>query len=147
MGFYFKDGTDQLLVRRGSLPAPVPLDRSGRQWTDFNMPLRQPSPMLNAFDLTRFVATSLPFMRNLEEVTIWMDDVRLSIVQKTVQNESNLDVASSLTMISDSSNMAVSRFTSRGRTRHHLVERSTNTRCSSSDLYQDPPLDQCSRYR
>jgi hypothetical protein len=41
------------------------------------MALRDPSPMPSAIDLTRFLASSITFMRHLSEVTVYFDDKRL----------------------------------------------------------------------
>ncbi|KAH7101322.1 hypothetical protein BKA62DRAFT_743455 [Auriculariales sp. MPI-PUGE-AT-0066] len=112
MGFYFKDGTDQLFVRRGNLPTPSePV--TGTQWTEFSMPLRESSPMPNAFDFTRFLVTSLTFMRTLSEVSIWFDDVRLSIVTKATGPEKALGLPRGLRARSGTGAMTVSKVTSR----------------------------------
>jgi len=114
MGFYFKDGTDQLFVRRGNLPPPTDPTPSTTQWTEFSMPLREPSPMPNAFDLTRFLVTSLTFMRTLSEVSIWFDDVRLSVVSKATGNEKSLGLPRGLRPKSSSGMMTATKVTSKG---------------------------------
>jgi len=107
MGFYFKDGTDQLFVRRGNTPINT-------QWTEFNLLLREPSPMPDACDLTRFLVTSLTFMRTLSEVSIWLDDVRLSVVNRTTDREENLGLPRGLRPKSSSGMMTVTKVTSKG---------------------------------
>ncbi|KAJ7727670.1 hypothetical protein DFH07DRAFT_930749 [Mycena maculata] len=81
MGFYWKDNKDQLFARRGSLP-PTTSEDSGRIWTSFEMPLRQPVPMPVAFDFTRFLASSITFMAYLSEVSVYFDNKRLVRVRK-----------------------------------------------------------------
>ncbi|KAL5514880.1 hypothetical protein ACEPAG_2196 [Sanghuangporus baumii] len=66
IGFYWKDKKDQLFARRGTLPEPS-------QWTTFEMVLRDPAPMPSAFDLTRFLTSSITFMVHLREVSIYFD--------------------------------------------------------------------------
>ncbi|KAH7102661.1 hypothetical protein BKA62DRAFT_97201 [Auriculariales sp. MPI-PUGE-AT-0066] len=102
MLFYFKDGADDLQVKRGPRTAP-----SGQRWTTFQMELRQPSPMPNPLDVARFVATSLSFMRKLSKVTIWFDDVSLCIVSKETTGEHSLKLPRSLKTKSSSGFMNV----------------------------------------
>ena len=114
MGFYFKDGTDQLFVRRGNLPPPTEPTPATTQWTEFSMPLREPSSIPNVIDLTRFLVTSLTFMRTLSEVSIWFDDVRLSVVSKATGDEKSLGLAKGLWPNSPSRIMTVTKVTSKG---------------------------------
>ena len=46
------------------------------------MALRDPSPMPSAFDLSRFLASSITFMRYLSEVSVYFDDKRLVKLNK-----------------------------------------------------------------
>ncbi|EJD01998.1 uncharacterized protein FOMMEDRAFT_109078 [Fomitiporia mediterranea MF3/22] len=75
MGFYWKDKKDQLFARRGTLPQPS-------QWTTFEMALREPAPMPVAFDLSRFLVSSITFMVHLREVCIYFDGRMLSRLVK-----------------------------------------------------------------
>jgi hypothetical protein len=80
MRFYFKDGGDQLLVRRlHAPPAAVP---DARPWTAFHMPLRTPGALPNAPDLVRFLAGGLVFMARLADVSVWLDARCLARVRK-----------------------------------------------------------------
>ncbi|KAF9529296.1 hypothetical protein CPB83DRAFT_906254 [Crepidotus variabilis] len=81
MGFYWKDKKDQLYARRGQLPESSTDDPS-RAWTSFTMALREPAPMPVAFDFTRFLASSITFMRHLAEITVYFDDKRLAKLTK-----------------------------------------------------------------
>jgi len=81
MGFYWKDKKDQLYARRGNLPESGESDPY-RQWTTFEMELREAAPMPTAFDFVRFLTSSITFMAHLEEVAVWFDGKRLAKVTK-----------------------------------------------------------------
>lgn len=85
MGFYWKDKKDQLFARRGTLPEPS-------QWTIFEMGLREPAPMPFAFDLTRFLASSITFMVHLREISIYFDGRMLSRLVKDPGTASNVPI-------------------------------------------------------
>ena len=90
MGFYWKDGKDQvraalspvpgvtmvtppkLFVRRGNLS-----NQTNDQWTTFEMDPREPTPIPSPFDFTRFLVSSITFMTHLREVSVYFDDKRL----------------------------------------------------------------------
>ncbi|KAI9067076.1 hypothetical protein FKP32DRAFT_1644765 [Trametes sanguinea] len=78
MGFYWKDKKDQLFARRGKLPDTGTRD----PWTTFEMGLREPTPIPPPFDFTRFLASSITFMRHLLDVSVFLDDKRLSRLTK-----------------------------------------------------------------
>ncbi|KAI0371771.1 hypothetical protein BV20DRAFT_1016624 [Pilatotrama ljubarskyi] len=77
MGFYWKDKKDQLFARRGKLPKSAT-----DEWTTFEMGLREPAPIPPPFDFTRFLASSITFMRHLLDVSVFLDDKRLSRLTK-----------------------------------------------------------------
>jgi hypothetical protein len=52
-------------------------------WTTFTMPLRDPGAIPPAFDLTRFLASSLTFMSHLADVSVYLDSRRLTRLTKT----------------------------------------------------------------
>lgn len=83
MGFYWKDKKDQLFARRGHLP---PADQSDpyREWTTFEMELREPSPLPSIFDFIRFLTSSITFMVHLQNVTLWFDKCQLATITKDV---------------------------------------------------------------
>lgn len=87
MGFYWKDKKDQLFARRGVLPSPSEAD--DRSWTSFEMPLREPAPIPLAFDLTRFLASSITFMVHLREVSVYFDGYRLAHLTKDPGHSKN----------------------------------------------------------
>ena len=90
MGFYWKDKKDQLFARRGTRKAPAPVD--GVQWTAFEMPLREPAPLPVLFDLARFLASSLTFMANLCEVSVFFDGHRVARLRKSAGTPANMQV-------------------------------------------------------
>ena len=51
-------------------------------WTTFQMTLREPSSLPPAFDLTRFLVSSIAFMTHLSEVSVYFDDKRLVRLSK-----------------------------------------------------------------
>lgn len=56
------------------------------------MTLREANPMPCAFDLTRFVASSLTFMQYLSEVSIYFDGTRLAKLTKTLGDAKTLKI-------------------------------------------------------
>ncbi|KAG8895151.1 hypothetical protein FRB99_000735, partial [Tulasnella sp. 403] len=90
MGFYWKDNKDQLFARRGTLP---PVENAStteasratsNPWTTFSMPLREASTFpARPIDIARFLATSLTFMRNLCDVSMFFDEHQLVRVTKS----------------------------------------------------------------
>jgi hypothetical protein len=82
MLFYWKDGKDQLFVRRGELPSKD-RDPVKDSWTSFEMRLRESAPIPTAFDFTRFLASSITFMSHLSEVCVYFDDMRLARLTKS----------------------------------------------------------------
>ncbi|KAG8684005.1 hypothetical protein FRC08_013955, partial [Ceratobasidium sp. 394] len=83
MGFYWRNGGDQLFARRGDLPLDTSPD-SG-EWTSFEMPLREAAPLPGLpVDIARFLATSLTFMTHLRSVSMYFDGRCLAKVEKEV---------------------------------------------------------------
>lgn len=69
----------QLHVRRGDLPSKGNPDL----WTAFEMTLREASPIPPAFDLMRFLASSITFMVYLNDVSVFFDDHRIGHLTKS----------------------------------------------------------------
>jgi len=111
MGFYWKDGKDQvravppfvpgttarltsckLFVRRGNLP-----EQTDDPWTAFEMDVREPAPILAAFDFSRFLVSSITFMVHLCEVSVYLDDKRFAHVTKDVGIPQQLTLPPGLT--------------------------------------------------
>ena len=92
MGFYWKDGKDQLLARSGTLP-PGPTSEpstTGNPWTSFTMDLREPSFLEGPLDLARFFVTSLTFMRTMKKIDMLVDDVRVLRISKEVKDKTRV---------------------------------------------------------
>ncbi|KAF8513724.1 hypothetical protein BU17DRAFT_95084 [Hysterangium stoloniferum] len=105
MGFYWKDKKDQLFARRGDLPDDI--EDTYRQWTTFEMELREAVPMPTAFDFVRFLTSSITFMAHIENVTVWFDGHRLANVTKDKGVSKQMPVPSSLRSKSDAGMMTM----------------------------------------
>ncbi|KAH9901111.1 hypothetical protein C8Q73DRAFT_742765 [Cubamyces lactineus] len=103
MGFYWKDKKDQLFARRGKLP-----DSEHDAWTTFAMELREPTPIPPPFDFTRFLASSITFMRHLLDVSVFLDDKRLCRLTKTPGQPKALGIPKGLKPSSPLGTMQVS---------------------------------------
>ncbi|KAG8689809.1 hypothetical protein FRC09_012247, partial [Ceratobasidium sp. 395] len=91
MGFYWRNGGDQLFARRGDLPADA--DSSSSEWTSFEMPLREATPLPGLpVDIARFLATSLTFMTHLRNVSMYFDGRCLARVEKEVGIPRNVSI-------------------------------------------------------
>lgn len=94
MGFYWKDGKDQLLARSGTLPSSdiAPESSStGNPWTSFTMDLREPGVLEGPLDLARFFVTSLTFMRTMKKIDMLVDDVRVLRISKEVNKTTRVN--------------------------------------------------------
>ena len=92
MGFYWKDGKDQLMARSGDLPPTASSSTStgtltGNPWTTFTMTLREPTTLEAPLDLARFLITSLTFMRTIKKIDMLVDDVVVLEVEKSVSGK------------------------------------------------------------
>ncbi|KAG8915696.1 hypothetical protein FRC02_004386, partial [Tulasnella sp. 418] len=91
MGFYWRNS--QLVARRGKLPFSMGNARSGSPWTSFDMPLRQHAPFSgNYLEFTRFIATSLTFVKHIKDISVFIDDHRVARVQKGVERPKQLTI-------------------------------------------------------
>ncbi|EIW70337.1 hypothetical protein TREMEDRAFT_29286 [Tremella mesenterica DSM 1558] len=94
MGFYWKDGKDQLLARSGNLPpsssSSIPTTLSGNPWTNFTMALREPTLLEGPLDLARFLVTSLTFMRTIRKINMLVDDIKVFEVEKSVKGQNRV---------------------------------------------------------
>lgn len=92
MGFYWKDGKDQLLARSGDLPpesngVKVEESMTGHPWTTFTMALRDPAPLEGPLDFARFLVTSLTFMRTIKKIDMMVDDTKVLEVRKDITGQ------------------------------------------------------------
>jgi hypothetical protein len=97
MGFYWKDGKDQLMARSGDLPPSASTSGhtstlSGNPWTSFTMNMRDPSVLEGPLDLARFLVTSLSFTRSIKQVDMVVDDIPVLEVSKTVKGKERVGV-------------------------------------------------------
>lgn len=93
MRFYWKGGKDQLFVRRRNIAPPVQTD----PWTTFTIPLREPSGLPGApLDILRFFSNSLPFMRTLSTVELFLDNILLGRIRRETGCQVEVSVPKSL---------------------------------------------------
>jgi hypothetical protein len=95
MGFYWKDGKDQLLARSGDLPpgqtaSQTEKSTTGHPWTTFTMALREPAPLEAPLDFARFLVTSLTFMRAIKHIDMIVDDTKVLSVRKDIKGQSGV---------------------------------------------------------
>ncbi|KAK8864438.1 hypothetical protein IAR55_001687 [Kwoniella newhampshirensis] len=95
MGFYWKDGKDQLLARSGELPPSASSSTAeptltGNAWTSFTMSLREPSLLEGPLDLARFFITSITFMRIVKKIDMLVDGVKVLEVEKSVKGKNRV---------------------------------------------------------
>ncbi|KAK6910047.1 hypothetical protein I203_104076 [Kwoniella mangroviensis CBS 8507] len=96
MGFYWKDGKDQLLARSGDLPPSASSSTAaekgltGNPWTSFTMGLRESSLLEGPLDLARFFITSITFMRTVRKIDMLVDGVKVLEVEKSVKGKSKV---------------------------------------------------------
>ncbi|BEI92591.1 uncharacterized protein CcaverHIS019_0502190 [Cutaneotrichosporon cavernicola] len=93
MGFYWKDGKDQLVARSGDFPPEYKPSvsepsHSGHPWTTFTMNLREPMPLEGPLEFARFLVTSLTFMRTIRHVQMVVDGIKVLEVRKDVKGQS-----------------------------------------------------------
>lgn len=105
----------QLFARRGPLPDSDAL--TSREWTTFSMSLREPAPIPVAFDFTRFLTSSITFMRQLCEISVYFDDKCLVKLTKSTGVPRDLGIPKGLNNRTPSRNMTIENVQS---TRMHL---------------------------
>ncbi|KAK4683793.1 hypothetical protein P7C73_g6435, partial [Tremellales sp. Uapishka_1] len=97
MGFYWKDGKDQLLARSGDLPPTSSSSiatptLTGNPWTTFTMALRSPTPLEGPLDFARFLITSLTFMKTIRKIDMLVDGVTVLQVEKSITGKKRVGV-------------------------------------------------------
>jgi len=80
MYFYWKG--NQLAVKRATNPNATEAAPNGRAWTSVAMPCREPEPMPNPADFSRFLATSLAFTAHIQSMTLYLDSHQLCKLEK-----------------------------------------------------------------
>jgi Protein of unknown function (DUF3684) len=76
-------------------------------WTTIEMTLREPAPIPVAFDLIRFLASSITFMIHLSEVVVYFDDKRLVKLSKSSGIPKQIGIPTGLQNISPLGIMSV----------------------------------------
>lgn len=70
MGFYWKDGGDQLYVKTAADPQGLlNVSAENRPWTTITIDLRESVPMEEPFQFTKFLTTSLAFTQSLKSIS------------------------------------------------------------------------------
>ncbi|WVF71489.1 hypothetical protein IAT40_006295 [Kwoniella sp. CBS 6097] len=95
MGFYWKEGKDQLLARSGDLPSSASSSTAepsltGNPWTSFSMGLREPALLEGPLDLARFFVTSITFMRTVKKIDMLVDGVKVLEVEKSIKGKNSV---------------------------------------------------------
>lgn len=85
VGFYWKNGGDQLYVKSATDEAGLgDVSPEGKPWTTFSMEVREPAPMPEPNDFARFLSSCLGFTQNLRTLSLHFDGHRLFTVTKTL---------------------------------------------------------------
>lgn len=99
--------SNQLYVRRDDFP-----DNADDPWTTFEMDLRTPATIPVVFDLTRFLVSSITFMAHLRQVSVYLDDQRLAVLDKDAGLPAEISMFSGLTPVSTEGYMTIERLKS-----------------------------------
>lgn len=85
VGFYWKNGGDQLYVKSAVAEAGLrDVSDEGKPWTTFSMDVREPAPMPEPNDFARFLSSCLGFTQNLRTLSLHFDGHRIFTVTKTL---------------------------------------------------------------
>ncbi|GAA5980148.1 hypothetical protein JCM10908_001550 [Rhodotorula pacifica] len=85
VGFYWKNGGDQLYVKSAVDEAGLKdVSPEGKPWTTFSMEVREPAPMPEPNDFARFLSSCLGFTQNLRTLSLHFDGHRIFTVTKTL---------------------------------------------------------------
>ncbi|GAA6015207.1 hypothetical protein JCM11491_000504 [Sporobolomyces phaffii] len=85
LGFYWKNGGDQLYVRSAVDESGTSnVSPEGKPWSTFLMDLRESQPMPEPNDFSRFLTSCLGFTTNLRTLSLYFDSHLLFRVHKTL---------------------------------------------------------------
>ncbi|GAA5870207.1 hypothetical protein JCM16303_001925 [Sporobolomyces ruberrimus] len=85
LGFYWKNGGDQLYVRSAVDESGLAnLSPEGKPWSTFLMDLREPQAMPEPNDFARFLSSCLGFTSNLRTLSLYFDSHLLFRIHKTL---------------------------------------------------------------
>lgn len=83
MLFHWRDGGDQLFVKRGPNPrAKTDITEEGKPWTTFHLDAREPGPMPALEPFCRFLANALAFTSSLRKLTLFYEHVAICELNK-----------------------------------------------------------------
>ncbi|GAA5908053.1 uncharacterized protein JCM6883_004102 [Sporobolomyces salmoneus] len=101
LGFYWKNGGDQLFVRSAvDESGLLNLSPEGKPWSTFLMDLREPQPMPEPNDFARFLTSCLGFTSNLRTLSLYFDSQLLFRVNKTLAPSKRIALKSNLAQFS-----------------------------------------------
>ncbi|PKY57382.1 hypothetical protein RhiirA4_509810 [Rhizophagus irregularis] len=92
MAFYWRG--NQVFTKQG------PIDDDDKGWTTFLMDTREPLEIPNIEEFARFLVNSLGFTENLQEVSMYIDDVLIIQLSKKMQEPKLVEIASGLNTFS-----------------------------------------------
>lgn len=76
------------------------------------MDLREPATIPVVFDLTRFLVSSITFMAHLHQVSVYLDDQRLAVLNKDAGLPAEIPMFSGLKPVSAKGHMTIQRLKS-----------------------------------
>ncbi|GAA5922620.1 uncharacterized protein JCM15063_003364 [Sporobolomyces koalae] len=101
VGFHWKGGGDQLFVRKATDESGLSnVSPEGKPWSTFLMDLREPQPMPEPNDFSRFLCSCLGFTTNLRILSLYFDSHLLFRAEKTLAPSRNIAVRSNLSSTS-----------------------------------------------
>ncbi|PKY50257.1 hypothetical protein RhiirA4_466637, partial [Rhizophagus irregularis] len=92
MAFYWRG--NQVFTKQG------PIDDDDKGWTTFLMDTRKPLEIPNIEEFARFLVNSLGFTENLQEISMYIDDVLIIQLSKKMQEPKLVEIASDLNTFS-----------------------------------------------
>ncbi|GAA5977366.1 hypothetical protein JCM5350_002442 [Sporobolomyces pararoseus] len=97
LGFYWKNGGDQLYVRSAVDESGLSnLSSEGKPWSTFLMDLREAQPLPEPNDFSRFLTSCLGFTSNLRTLSLYFDSQLLFRVHKTLAPPRTIALKSNL---------------------------------------------------
>ncbi|GBB83189.1 hypothetical protein RclHR1_00010071 [Rhizophagus clarus] len=92
MAFYWRG--KQVFTKQG------PIDDDDKGWTTFLMDTREPLEVPNIEEFTRFLVNSLGFTENLQDVSMYIDDVLIIQLSKKMKEPTLVEIAPSFNTFS-----------------------------------------------
>ncbi|GAA99452.1 hypothetical protein E5Q_06151 [Mixia osmundae IAM 14324] len=104
MGFNWRDGKDQLYVKRARNPDESDI---AQRWTSFIMDLRKPMPLYPIEAFVRFLSTALAFTSNVRSITLQYQEYTLAIITKSAAPTRPMALADNLHSLSPTRMMRI----------------------------------------